>query len=431
VACHETADRCSVTSHSFSEPSILRWSMLIGLLGILTGSSCSLFLYLLDLATETRESHSFLLFFLPAAGAFSGWLYDRWGKAVSGGNRVILDEIANPTSLGVLFRMAPLVVVGTLMTHLFGGSAGREGTAVQMGGGFAGWLGRIFCGASAETRKQLLICGVAAGFSGVFGTPLAATLFVQEVLRGQRPAISTALSCFAVAVISDRTCLAWGTKHSEYRVADSVSFFELMNLTFLGSLIMSSVLFGLAARIYVVLAHSIQRFSVRSFSGPMMRPFIGGCVIILLVAVTGNRDALGLGVSSSDPGTVTIASTFSRGGAETWSWFWKIVFTAVTIGTGFRGGEVTPLFFIGATLGNALSERLPVPVDLLAAMGFVGVFAAATKTPLACTIMALELFGGRYAAVFLLCCFVANRCSGRHSVYGTERHPGVRDVSKD
>ncbi|MFN9977575.1 MAG: chloride channel protein, partial [Phycisphaerae bacterium] len=150
-----------MTGHPFSELSILRWSMLIGLLGILTGSSCSLFLYLLDLATETRQSHPFLLFFLPAAGAFSGWLYDRWGTAVSGGNRVVLDEIANPSSRGVLFRMAPLVLVGTLMTHLFGGSAGREGTAVQMGGGFAGWLGKLFCGASGETRKQLLICGIA------------------------------------------------------------------------------------------------------------------------------------------------------------------------------------------------------------------------------------------------------------------------------
>ncbi|MFO0424921.1 MAG: chloride channel protein, partial [Planctomyces sp.] len=180
-----------------------------------------------------------------------------------------------------------------------------------------------------------------------------------------------------------------------------------------------------------VLAHAIQKFSGRMIFSSILRPFVGGCVIILLVMVTENRDMLGLGVVSSDPASVTIATSFSPGGAETWSWFWKIVFTAVTIGTGFRGGEVTPLFFIGATLGNALSERLPVPVDLLAAMGFVGVFAGATKTPLACTIMALELFGGRYAAVFLLCCIVANRSSGRQSVYGTERHPGVRDVSKD
>ena len=169
------------------------------------------------------------------------------------------------------------------------------------------------------------------------------------------------------------------------------------------------------------LAHLIKNIFDALFKIKWLIPFTGGIIIILLLIFVGKPDYLSLGVNAEYPGAITISSAFTKGGADALSWLWKIIFTTITIGTGFKGGEVTPLFYIGATLGNVLADILNAPISLFAALGFIAVFAGATNTPVACTMMGAELFGGTYILFFAIACFVAYLCSGNSGIYGAQK----------
>lgn len=173
--------------------------------------------------------------------------------------------------------------------------------------------------------------------------------------------------------------------------------------------------------LFAELTHSIGRGFKRLIPQAMFRPVLGGAIVIALVLLLGTRDYLGLGVTSNHPGSVSIVSSFTPGGVTPWSWWWKLLFTAVTLGSGFKGGEVTPLFFIGAALGNVLGHFMGAPVDLFAALGFVAVFAGATNTPLACTLMGIELFGADIAVYVAVTCFLAYVFSGHSGIYLSQR----------
>ncbi|RYG56087.1 voltage-gated chloride channel protein, partial [bacterium] len=184
---------------------------------------------------------------------------------------------------------------------------------------------------------------------------------------------------------------------------------------------LAAIAFGLAAKFFAELTHGLGHFFKARIRNPLLRPLLGGFILIGLVYGLGTRDYLGLGTVATHPGAVTISSAFQSGGADGFSWLWKLLFTALTLGSGFKGGEVTPLFFIGATLGNTLSGLLNSPTDLLAAAGFIAVFAGASNTPLACTILGLELFGGSNAIYYAFACFISCLCSGRSGIYLSQR----------
>lgn len=189
----------------------------------------------------------------------------------------------------------------------------------------------------------------------------------------------------------------------------------------LAKIFLAAILFGWTSMLFAEATHGLHALWKRWIAWPILRPVLGGSIIIGLVWLLGTRDYLGLGVSSPDPRVVTILTSFHSGGAHTWSWLWKLIFTAVTLSSGFKGGEVTPLFFIGAALGNTLAVLLGGPTDLFAAAGFVAVFAGATNTPLACTIMAVELFGGEYTVYFAVACLMAYFSSGHSGIYLSQR----------
>ncbi len=420
---------------------LVKWVLLTLPLGLAVGSACALFLWSLEAATELRFDQPWLLWLLPLAGAFIGGMYWTLGRSAEAGNNLIMDEIHEPGG-GVPLRMAPLVLVGTVVTHLFGGSAGREGTAVQMGGSLASGLARWLPGIQRADVPTLLMAGIAAGFGGVFGTPVAGAIFALEVLVIGRMHSGAILPCLIAAIVSDQTCHAWGIGHTYYHIASVVPADSLSNLApFNGFLMACTVLVGmacgLASLLFAELTHGVHGLFKRFVPSPLARPMIGGAIIIGLVYLLGTRDYLGLGVSSPDKNAVTIVSAFQEGGAHPFSWWWKIVFTAITLGSGFKGGEVTPLFFIGATLGNTLALLTGAPVDVLAALGFVAVFAGATNTPIACTIMALELFGGEYVVYFAVACLLAYLFSGHSGIYLSQRigtpkhgkHPLVPETS--
>lgn len=413
---------------------LTKWLLLASVLGLVVGSACALFLWSLDLVTHFRFENPWLFWLLPVAGALIGAMYWRLGKSVEAGNNLIVDEIHEPGG-GVPLRMAPLVLIGTIVTHLFGGSAGREGTAVQMGGSLASGLARFFPGISRDDTRTILMAGISSGFAGVFGTPVAGMIFALEVLSIGRMNYAAILPCLIAAVAGDQACTAWGIGHTHYEVASRLSAESGFHLAqFEGRLmaitVLAGIAFGLASVLFVKMAHGINALFIRWISWPVARPVIGGILVIGLVQLLNTRDYLGLGVSSPDPAAVTIVNSFHAGGAHAWSWWWKILFTAVTIGSGFKGGEVTPLFFIGAALGNTLALALGAPVDLLAALGFVSVFAGATNTPLACIVMSVELFGGEYFLYFAVSCLIAYLFSGHSGIYLSQRtgipKPGLR-----
>ena len=404
---------------------VVKWTATIVPLGILVGSAVAAFLWSLDRATTLRFEHPWLLWLLPLAGAGVGWLSTTMGRSVDAGNDLILEEIHEPGG-GVPLRMAPLILVTTVITHLFGGSAGREGTAVQLGGGLAGGLVHHIPWLDRHDIPTVLLAGVAAGFGGVFGTPVAGMIFALEVLAIGRMRYGAILPCLVASLTADWTCTAWGISHTPYHVASllpegSTAMLPPLDPVLLVWAALGGVAFGLAGRLFAAVTHGVQHAFRRLVAYPILRPVIGGAVVVVLVMLFDTRDYLGLGVTSPDPVAVTIAGSFEPGGARPGSWLAKILFTAITIGSGFKGGEVTPLFFVGATLGNTLATLTGLPVDFLASLGFVAVFAGAANTPLACTVMAVELFGGECVAYHAVACVVAYLTSGHVGIYRAQR----------
>ena len=397
---------------------MLLWILWIVPVAMAVGSACALFLWSLDLATVSRFEHPWLLYGLPSAGLVMGLAYHYWGAGAESGNNLIFDQI-HETDEGVPRRMAPMVLAATVLTHLCGGSAGREGTAVQMGGSLASGFGRLFR-LDPDRTRLLLMAGVAAGFGAVFGTPFAGAVFAMEVLLIGRLRYEALIPCLFASLIADWTCHAWGARHTPYQVA-----LPEVGATFdpalLGKVALIGIAAGLASALFAETIHFLQGWWKRWVPWAPMRPFLGGLLVIGLVAVLGTRDYLGLGVWSPNSADPTIPGFFSGPADERWAWAWKMLFTVVTLSAGFKGGEVTPLFFIGAALGNTLAIALGAPVDLFAALGFVAIFAGATHTPLASTIMGIELFGVDHAPFLAVACFLAYLCSGHSGIYLSQR----------
>lgn len=418
--------------HFFIVSYLFKWTCLVLPVALTVGSLVALFLWLLQKAIDTRFIHPWLLFLLPLAGILIYFLYKFSGKNAEGGNNLIMDEIHSPGG-GVPFRMAPLVLLTTVITHLFGGSAGREGTAVQIGGSLAQFFAKKLK-LSQEDIKTLLMTGIAAGFGAVFGTPITGAIFALEVLALGRIKHDALMPCFIASVLADIVCSAWGIHHTHYHINFKESgtvFLQYFRFDFLllFKAIIAGVAFGLAGYMFAELSHTIKNYSNRWIKIKWLIPAAGGLAIIAFTYLLGTQDYLSLGVSNPDPKAVSILSCFNEGGATYFSWLWKLLFTAITLGTGFKGGEVTPLFFIGAALGNTIATLTGAPVDLMAGLGFIAVFAGATNTPIACTIMGVELFGADNALYYAVACFTAYYFSGHSGIYHAQRI-GVSKVTK-
>lgn len=399
---------------------LARWFLVLTPVALAVGSISAAFLWSLGWASETRWEHGWLLFLLPLAGVLTAAVYGRFGRPVEGGNNLVLEAIHDP-GRGLPARITPLIFGTTVLAHLFGASVGREGTAVQMGGGVASAFGRLFRFDADDTRT-LLMAGVAAGFGAVFGTPLAGAVFAMEVLVIGRMDLRALLPALYAALAADYTTAAWGAHHTGYHVAPVATAGDLpFDALLMGKAALAGAAFGLAAAFFTEMTYGAGRLFRRAIGSPLLRPAAGGALTIALVYVAGTRDFLGLGVTSPFEGATTIVSSFESGGADPFSWWWKIAFTAVALGSGFKGGEVTPLFFIGATLGNRLAALMDGPADLFAGMGFVAVFGAAANAPLACTVMGIELFGGEAAPYLAVACFVAYFVSGHRGIYLSQR----------
>jgi H+/Cl- antiporter ClcA len=384
-------------------------------MAVCVGSVSAFFLWSLDGVTRVRFGSPWLLYLLPLGGLGIGWLYWAFGRPVAGGQVLLLEEIRRPGA-GVPRRMAPLILLGTLSTHLFGGSAGREGTALQIGGGIAAAFSRALRG-DAESVRIWLVAGVAAGFGSVFGTPFAGAIFAVEVLRLGRVWPAAVLPAVVASWAGHVTCHAWGGRHAVYEVAAAAAGMAVPDPVLLAKMVPAAAAFGLTAALFIAACHRLTAVVERWIRPMPLRPMVGGLAIIALVYLAGTRDYLGLGILAENEGSLTLQTFFASTDVPANAWLWKLLFTVVTVASGFKGGEVTPLFFIGAALGNALAWVLGAPLDLFAAAGFIAVFAAATKTPLASTAMGIELFGGGNLVYFAAACIIACRLSGSAGLY--------------
>ncbi|SFI33332.1 H+/Cl-antiporter ClcA [Paenibacillus sp. UNC496MF] len=392
---------------------IIRWLAYGAAMGGLTGSASALFLRGLDRATDIRLSAPWLLWLLPPAGALVSLLYSRYGGNAGKGNNLIVEQIRLGDAPAerlerVSAVMAPFVLIGTWATHLFGGSAGREGTAVQMGGSLAEAFGRLVRAEGAD-RRALLMSGVAGGFASVFGTPLAGAAFALEVVTpGRRISPKTIVPCAVAAFAGDMVTRAWGIRHLQYALGAVPAF----SAALLAKIAAAAVLFGLMSLLFAFAVGWVKRGLAALIARAWLRSVAGGLLVIGLTYAAGTRDYLGLSLP-------LLVQAFHEPPSAL-AFLWKTAFTAVTLGSGFMGGEVTPLFVIGAALGSALAPLLHLGASFLAGLGLIGVFSGAANAPAACFFLGLELFGADGAAYMLVVCLVSYMFSGHAGIYGAQ-----------
>lgn len=381
---------------------IFKWTFLAVLIGISAGIASSLFLYSLEIVTSARMQFNWLIFLLPIGGLLTGFLYFYFGKEVEKGNSLLLESIEN-SEKRIPFKMAPLVYLGTILSHLLGASAGREGTALQMSAALSEQITRPFR-IPPDSRKIMIRAAIAAGFGSVFGTPFAGIVFAFEILIKKDWTRISVWTVTVAALVADFTTDFFGPNHTLYSIG-KIPEFSLKNLFFL---ILVGILFGVCSWLFMR-SMETSKHVFRLIKFPPLRPFLGGFLIVGAVFLFGTTDYLGLGIEQ-------IVGSFESP-SNSLSFLIKLGLTVLTISSGFKGGEVTPLFFIGATLGSALSLIIPFPTAFLAGMGFVAVFAGATKTPIASSVLAIEIFGIEAGIFALLVCWVAFYASGKKSIY--------------
>lgn len=384
---------------------IMILSLVIGLLaGIITVVFGRVLLWI----TEFRSQHVwYLLPFLPFVGWLIIWLYQKWGKDSQKGMSLLFETYFNEREV-IPKRLLPLVTVTTWLTHLFGGSAGREGVAVQIGGTIGYFVERkaFLKGAS----NILLIAGMAAGFGGLFQTPVAATFFALEVFVIGQIAYSALVPALLAAFTASQTSHYLGLE--KFQVPLNIQFdYTASNLV---KLAFAGILFGLTGWLFSVLLKKGKQWASAQISDPLKRIFLFGIglTVLLLVLFAGRYAGLG---------TNLIDLSLKHGTVYPYDWILKLLLTIFTLSIGFQGGEVTPLFAIGATLGVLLGQLLGLPVTLIAALGYAAVFSSATNTYLAGIFIGGEVFGYQALPLFVIVITFAYAVNQNQSIYSLQK----------
>jgi H+/Cl- antiporter ClcA len=373
------------------------------LCGVFAGISSTLLLLGLNWATFYENHHAWLIGLLPVGGFFLGWIFYRFGKPISGGSNLILQEIHDPANV-LPFRMAPLVWLGNVVSLLFGASVGREGTAVQMSASLADQISRPLR-LGPENRRALLVASAGAGFGSALGAPIAGALFGMEVIRVGRLRPFAIVDCLMASFVGYGVAKFLGSPHAEvgHVRIPHLSFFLVFAIIALGPI------FGWIARAFAKVTHLLETLFAKAIPYPPFRPLLGGLLLVGLYSWESSYRFVGLGLPVIS-GSFKAAANFDVP-------FWKFILTALSLGAGFRGGEFVPLVFIGSTFGSAASATLRLSTPFISALGFVSVFAGAANTPLTCSIMAGELFGWKMFPYALVCTYLSYYFSGNRGIY--------------
>ena len=383
----------------------LRLLLLVAISSALMGVGSWLFLTLLSKCTSIHEANTWLIWTLPFVCALTAYVYHTYGKESAGGNNLVITSATKGDHIPL--RMAPLVLFATLATHLAGGSAGREGTAVQMGGTIASNIGDKLH-VNEHDRHILVLTGMSAAFGSVFGTPLAGTFFGLEMCFIGRLDYQAILYCFFGSFFANFVTHSLGIEHAA-RVISSVPDFTLTNIAIVA---ISAVCFGAMARLFSWALRRMKKFYKTQFKNYLVGAFTGALVVTLLIVVFNLHQFSGLStwlIGAGFEGNVSLADPFL-----------KLGLTVLTLGAGCQGGEVTPLFGMGASLGGALALFFGMDPSFLAGIGMVCVFGSAANVPMTTIMLALDMFGVSATPWFVGCSFIAYLVSGHRGIYAAQ-----------
>ncbi len=381
----------------------LRWVVTGVLIGALCGLVGAVFALAVEGVTHLRQHHDFLLYLLPLGGLLIAGLYRLLHLPLSLGTDEIITTVRTQGHVPVL--MAPAIFLSTVLTHLLGGSAGREGAALQLGGSLGAYVGDL-THPKSDSRRIFELCGMAALFSALFGTPLTAAVFVIEIIEVGRMNYRAFLPCVVSAVTAALMARLVGVPEEPWYLADRLQAVDAISS-------LQAVGVGICCAVAAILFCSVMHISGKTFrhvvKNDYLRIALGGVLVVLMSLMLGTRDYNG--------GGMHVIFAALGGQADPWAFLLKLLFTAVTLSAGFKGGEIVPSFFIGATLGCTVAPLLGMAPGLGAALGLVGVFCGVTNAPLAATLLSIELFGAEYLPLFGLCAAVSFMLSGHFSLY--------------
>ncbi len=382
--------------------STVKWFFLSILAGTIAAVTVIPFLWSLDKVSTLFITYPQLIFGLPLAGFGIGLLYHFFGKDVDSGNKILVKELENPEK-PVPAKIGWLVFLTTLTTHLFGGSAGREGTAVQLAGSFADVISKPF-NLSELGRSTWIRMLISAGFGAVFGTPLAGAIFGLEIRADKTHTLMGIIPCLIASFLGDfvtRLVITHGTY--------SITHYPVVHIKTIGLVLLCGLCFGIFARLFIEISHTAKKLCAMVISKHYWKAFLGGSLLAAGSCLIYLIPYLGLGLpllSKSFHHTVDLSAPFL-----------KATTTLITLTSGFKGGEVTPLFVMGSTLGNVLSQFIPLPLSFLAGLGLCTVFSSAARTPLTGILLGLELFGLSALPWVVLSCYAGYFIMGQDDLF--------------
>lgn len=386
----------------------IKWGIIAAVIGIAGGIVGAVFHSAVHGADEMFVKYKYLIFLLPVGGIAIVWLYKRANMLQNRGTDSIIDSIRSHD--GVPFIISPLIFISTAITHLFGGSAGREGAALQLGGSIGTAIGKLF-----KTEKQFMhiaiMCGMSAVFSALFGTPVTAAFFALGIASighmyypGIVPCLVSSISAYLVVTFA-------GLEPTSFEI---LLVPEVTAMTMLKTILIA-VLCAELSIIFCTVMHYTARYMRIWFKNPYLRIVVGGAALIALTYLTGTRDYNGSGMD-----VITRAVTFAYVDND-WKWVLKIIFTAITIGAGYKGGEIVPTFFIGATFGCFIAKLIGIPPGFGAALGLISMFCGVLNCPIASIILSVELFGAQGFILFAIAAGVAYMMSGYYGLYHSQK----------
>lgn len=384
----------------------IKWIIFSIVSGTIIGSIGTLFYFGMSIVTLIREKNSWIIFLLPIGGLLIVGCYHLFHNEKDSGTNLVLSAIHSDDRLPL--RMAPSIFISTLITHLFGGSAGREGAALQLGGSIGNALGRLF--RFDEKDKHIMImCGMSAAFSSLFGTPMAAAIFSMEVVSVGIMHYAALLPCVLSSLVAFYLADFFGVVPERF-ILNAVPTFNLGNSA---TVCFLAIICAAVSILFCISLHQAEHFYKKFFKNPYLRAFVGGCIIIVLTLLVGNQDYNGAGMH--------MIERCMEGNVIAYAFLLKIVFTALTIGAGYKGGEIVPTFFIGAAFGCVFGNLTGFSPELSTAVGMTALFCGVTNCPITSLLISFELFGFEGMPYFLLTIAFSYMLSGYYGLYSSQK----------
>lgn len=380
----------------------IRWGIFSAFVGLFVGAFSTLFAFCLRQVTSFRTENPWLILCLPLAGVVIVFLYGVFRYKNDKGTNMVLSSIHAEAE--VPFRMAPLIFISTIITHLFGGSAGREGAALQLGGSIGQQLGKLFR-FDEKDQRVVVMCGMSAAFSAIFGTPIAASIFSMEVVSVGVMYYAALVPCVFSSLVASKFATHMGIGPNVFKIRQMPLFQVVPSLKIIGLALCCAAL----SVVFCMALHSLGDFYRNKLKNPYIRIIVSSLVIILLTIILQTDDYMGAGVP--------VIQRAIQGNVEPLAFVWKIVFTALTLEAGFKGGEIVPSFFVGATFGCLFGHILGISPSLCGAVGMMSVFCGVTNCPITSMLIAFELFGYHGVPFFLLGISVSYLMSGYYGLY--------------